>query len=402
MEYPLEGIRVLEWGIFHAGPGSTATLGDLGAEVVKIEQRGQGDPIRLRVQYGHTNLELPGGTNLFFEGANRNKKSIAIDLGKEKGRQLVYRLVPHFDVFLTNIRRKTVERMGMSYSTLAAINPQLIYVSVSCYGPLGPDSDLGGFDFQGQARAGIMYGMGTADSPPLVLHFAMIDQATTIVTSQAVLAALIMRQRTGKGQHVQTSVLGSALHLAYFNYLYGLWFRKDMFRHDRADTDPARNYYRGSDGKYLMLTVMTGAQWAALCQAIGRPELANRLVLDATGSRAQNIARELIATLDGVFATKTRDEWLSIFKELDLFACPVHQTSELESDLQIRENYLDAIEHPLLGKVSIPGFPARFSEGRAGTCKPAPRLGEHTEQVLRDLGGCSEEELQQLRGEEVI
>ncbi len=402
MERPLDGIKVLEWGIFHAGPGASAILGDLGAEIVKIEQRGVGDPVRRRDRYGHTHLDLPGGSNLFFEGANRNKKSIALDLSQDKGKRLVYRLVPHFDVFVTNIRRRTVEKMNMTYSTLSAINPSLIYVSVSCYGPEGPDRDSGGFDFQGQARAGIMYSVGRDGWPPLALHFAIVDQGAAIVTSQATLAALVQRQRTGRGQHVETSVLGSALYLAYFNYLYGLWFRKDMLRHDRADTDPARNYYQGADGEWLMLTLMTDADWVRFCRAIGRPDLAEDPRFSTEDSRVEVAPVEVISTLDSVFATRSRDEWLALLKEHDIFACAVNRTSVLESDPQIRANYLDEIHHPNLGRVPIPGFPARFSNAQAGTRKTAPKLGEDTDQVLRDLLGCTPEELEELRSEGVI
>ena len=159
MLQPLQGIRAVEWGIYHAGPGGLAILGDLGAEVIKIEQPNLGDPMRPRIQFGRASFAFKN-RNLFFEGANRNKKSITIDLSKEEGREIAYHLVASSDVFLTNMRNGTVEQMKMSYPILHEINPRLIYASVSAYGPSGPVSHRGGFDYQGQARSGMMFSMG--------------------------------------------------------------------------------------------------------------------------------------------------------------------------------------------------------------------------------------------------
>ena len=402
MEYPLEGIRILEWGIFHAGPGGTAILGDLGAEVVKIEQRGKGDPIRHRSRFGRTSFDLPGNRNLFFEGSNRNKKSICVDLSKDMGKEIVYRLIPHFDVFLTNLRRRTRENMGMTYPVLSDLNRRLIYVSISSYGPKGPDRDQGGFDFQGQARSGIMYSMGEPGTPPVLSQFGLIDQATAITVSQAILAALFMRERTGKGQMVETSILGSALYLSYFNLLNALWLHQDVPRHRRMDTDPIRNYYQCKDGKWFAITLRPNGDWPRFCQAIEHSELERDPRFNTQENRSEEHSSELITLLSQIFLARTRDEWLEAFRRYDLFACAIHRHTELENDPQIRENYLDELDHPTLGKVNIPGFPVHFSEARAGTRKAAPELGEHTEEVLRTLGGYSKHEIEQLKKEEII
>ncbi|MFH1625174.1 MAG: CoA transferase [Pseudomonadota bacterium] len=402
MEYPLEGIRILEWGIFHAGPGATAILGDLGAEVVKIEQRGKGDPIRHRGRFGRTSFDLPGGRNLFFEGSNRNKKSICVDLSKDMGKDIVYRLIPRFDVFLTNLRRRTREEMAMTYPILSDLNRRLIYISVSSYGPRGPDRDQGGFDFQGQARSGMMYSMGEPGTPPVLSQFGLIDQATAIVVSQAILAALFMRERTGKGQMVDASILGSALYLSYFNLLNALWLHQDVPRHRRMDTDPIRNYYQCKDGKWFAITLRPDGDWSRFCQAIEHVELERDPRFDTREKRSEERSTELITLLSQMFLAKTRDDWLETFRGYDLFACAVHRHTELENDPQIRENYLDELDHPTLGTVNIPGFPAHFSEARAGTRKAAPGLGEHTEEILRTFGGYGEHEIEQLKKEEVI
>lgn len=402
MEYPLEGIRVLEWGIFHAGPGGAAILGDLGAEVIKIEQRGRGDPIRHRSRFGRNSFGLPGNGNLFFEASNRNKKSISIDLDRKRGKEIVYRLIPQFDVFVTNLRRKTVEQMGITYPVLSRLNRRLIYASVSGYGPRGPDREQGGFDFQGQARSGVMYSMGEPEMPPLLSQFGIIDQATAIVLSQAIVTALFMREHTGKGQEIQTSILGAALHLTYFNFTNALWLRQDVPRHNRMDTDPTRNYYRCKDDRWLAMTLQPGGDWVCFCQAIDRPELARDPRFDTLEKRSEEHPKELISLLERIFLAKTRDEWLEIFKKCDLFVCPVHRPTELENDPQVRENYLDEINHPSLGKIKIPGFPAHFSGARAGTRKAAPQLGENTEEVLKALGGYSEQEIERFKNEGII
>ena len=402
MEYPLEGIRVLEWGIYHAGPGGTAILGDLGADIIKIEQSGKGDPIRHRSSIGKNSFSMPGNGNLFFEGSNRNKKSIAIDLNKENGKEIVYRLIPQCDVFVTNLRQKTVEKMGMTYHILSELNSKLIYASVSGYGPYGPDKEQGGFDFQGQARSGIMFCMGEPKMPPVLSQFGLIDQATAMTLCQGIVTALFMRERTGRGQHIQTSILGTALHLSYFNFLNALWLNQDVPRHQRTKTDPTRNYYCCKDDKWFTITLQPGDDWIRFCKAIDHPELETDLRFDTLEKRSNDHATEIISLLDSIFLTKARDEWLKIFKEFDLFACPVHRPTELQEDPQVMENYMDEIDSPSLGSVNIPGFPVHFSKAQAGTRKTAPGLGEHTEEILKKLGRYDDLQIEQLKKEEVI
>ena len=400
---PLEGIRVVECGVYHAGPGGSAILGDLGAEVIKVEQPGVGDPIRQGSRIGSIEFKIPGNRTLFCEGANRNKKSVTLDLTKPQGRGILGRLVAKSDVFLTNLRAPAIQKLDIGYEALRRVNPALIYASVSAFGSKGPDRNHGGFDYQGQARAGFMYSMGEEGTPPAVSQFGIIDQATAIMASHQIITALYMRERFGVGQEVHVSILGASVFLLYFNVLMANMGGFDVPRHRRATEHPMRNYYRCGDGRWIMMTLTPPARhWGPLCRALGRPDIENDPRFDTDEKRLES-AETLVALFDEVFATRPLDEWLRIFGEYDLFCCAVNRLTELAQDPQVIANgYLVELDHPTLGKVKVPGYPCDFSESVAGTTSFAPDLGEHTEQVLSELCGYTAAEIGELRGEGVV
>ena len=402
MPKPLDGIRILEWGIFHAGPGATAILADLGAEVIKIEQPGLGDPIRLLSRFGKANVSMKG-RSLFYEGANRHKKNITLNLDTEKGREIAYRLAAKSDVFMTNIRRKGVEKLRMTYPALSHINPRIIYATVSGYGPRGPESQQGAFDFHGQARSGMMYCMGEPDMPPLLLHFGVIDQATAIMASHAILTALFARERTGKGQEVHVSILGSALFLQYFNVMNAMVMGQPVPRHERRSTDALRNYYQCQDGKWVCITVSYQmSAWEDFCRAIGHPEMAKDPRFETRERRFEN-CEELIALLDSVFTTRTQEEWHRLFVEHGIFATRINSSMDLRYDPQVLENdYLVNFDHPIFGRNLIPGYPVHVSETPADTRGRAPEQGEHTDEVLQEIAGYSASEITQFRDDGVV
>ena len=400
---PLQGIRVIDCGIYHAGPGALAILGDLGAEVIKIEQPGIGDPIRRQKMIGSIPFELPGGRNLFCEGANRNKKSVTLNLHSEKGQEILYRLVEHSDVFLTNMRNPAIEKMKIAYPALHSVNPKLIYAKVSAFGPKGPDRDKGGFDYQGQARSGFMYAIGEEDMPPLVSQFGIIDQATAIMASHQLITALYMRERYGIGQEIEVSILGTSIFLQYFNALIAQMGEFDPPRHTRRSEQPMRNYYKCADGRWLMMTLTPQKRhWGPLCRALGRPELEEDSRFDTDEKRFRN-AKELIRIFDEEFRLRPLEEWLKIFEIFDLFGCAVNTIRDIDKDPQVLENdYLVDFIHPTLGKIKIPGYPGHFSRGRVGTATSAPVLGEHTEEVLHDVCCFSAEEIKAFREQGII
>ena len=403
MNQPLEGIRIIDCGIYHAGPGGPAILGDLGAEVIKIEQPSTGDPIREQKRIGRISMELKGDRNLFYEGANRNKKSVTVNLKTIEGQDILHRLIRKSDVFLTNMRPKALKTLNIEYQTLREINPSLIYAKVSAFGQKGPDRDRGGFDYQGQARSGFMYSMGEKNTPPMVSQFGIIDQATAIMASLEIITALFVRERSGVSQEVHVSILGTSTFLLYFNILMAQMKRFDPPRHDRKRENPLRNHYCCSDGCWLMMTLTPeDRHWGPLCRALGIPEIENDPRFNHPDQRLDN-AEMLITIFDRIFETRPRDEWLRIFSDYDLFACAVNRLSDLENDSQIIENeYLVDFEHPVLGKIKIPGFPIHFGRSVVGTKSAAPDLGQHTDNILKTIGGFSTDEISSFRAKGIV
>jgi crotonobetainyl-CoA:carnitine CoA-transferase CaiB-like acyl-CoA transferase len=403
MHKPLEGIRILEWGIFHAGPGGTAILSDMGAEVIKIEQPGTGDPSRELLKYSNINLELPNGESLAYLGSNRGKTSITLDLSHPEGKQIAYNLVKKSDVFFTNLRRSTIASMNMDYASLSRINPRLIYASVTGYGCKGADADSGAFDTQGQGRSGMMYNMGEPGMPPLIAQWAVVDQTTAIMASYQVVIALLMRERLGIGQEVDVSLLGTASYILYFNNLFCLLTGREVSRHEQASADPLRNLYRCQDDKWIVQCQPAGEErWQAVCQVLGHPELSENPRYNTRQKRIDN-SKELVPIFNKAFLAKPRDEWLRIFREKKLVMCAVNTTAEAINDSQMIENdYIVDFEHPDMGHVRIPGFPIHFSEAEVNNTIIAPKLGQHTDSVLREIGGYSDAEITRFRNDKVI
>ncbi|MDY7032952.1 MAG: CoA transferase [Thermodesulfobacteriota bacterium] len=407
MNEALEGIRALEWSVAHVGPNTGAILGDLGAEVIKIEQRITGEPARGFVTIWGSPVELPGGRNILFEYANRNKKSITVDVTKEKGKELIYRLVEKADIFLTNYRRKVGTRLGLDYKTLSQYNPRLIYAGASGFGLKGPDSGKGAFDTVGQARSGIMnniVGEQESDLPPMQIGGAVCDQLTSIMLVNGILTALIARDRLGIGQEVHTSMLGSMINFQAFTVNLSLLRGREPVKVPRTSAlNPIANYYKCGDGKWLiMLIVQPDESWHDFCQAFNIPEIENDPRFDTTQNRRKN-RRELISILDTIFATKPREEWLKVLEDNDFPCAPINTISELADDPQVIANeYITDFNHPVIGLIKLTGFPITFEKTPATIKSGAPELGQHTEEVLLEIGDYTWDDITELKEQEVI
>ncbi len=397
---PLEGVFVLEYGVFHAGPGAGAILGDLGADVLKIEDM-TGDPERYWTKLGFLDIAMPDGESAMFQFSNRNKRSICLDINPAKGRHVFEQLLESADVFLTNLRPSTKKKLGIDYEALRGLNPKMIHANVSGYGPEGPMADLGAFDPLGLARSGMMFVTGSEE--PKLMHIGILDQATAIAASHAIMTALFVRERSGMGQEVHVSLYSVGQWLTAANLtMHSLLGVNPIIPANRSEHSPLRNRYRCKDGKWIICTHHPEEKyWPTFCAATEQTHLlSDPRFADAKG-RSDNRAA-LIEILDEMFAKKTSVEWMEVFVPRGLMFCPVQQVGEIKNDPQALVNgYMVDFQDPALGKLRIPGYPIHFSDNTAGTRSLAPSLGQHTMKVLQELG-YSAQEIEDMKEDGVI
>ena len=403
MPMPLDGIRVIDWTIWQQGPVASLMLGDLGADVIKIEERVGGDPGRgvLKAQ----GLDLRDRPNFYFEANNRNKRSLTVDLKKPAGVAIVQRLAERADVFVQNFRKGVAARLGLDAATLRAQNPRLVYASASGYGPEGPESGAPSFDYLGLARSGIMYSAGEPDDDPLAIAGGIADQMGAIMLAYGIVVALLARERTGRGQAVDASHLGSMAWLQGLGLSARLMLGRALPRQARRfATNPLWNHYRCGDGLWLALSMLQPDRyWERFCAVLEMPEAAADARFKSMLDRMMN-AGECIALLDQVFARRPRAEWLRRLAEGgDFIYSIINAVDDLPDDPQMKANgYVTAFEHPAFGPTQVVGLPVRLSDTPGSIRLPAPEFGQHTEAILTEVLGYSWEEIGRLREAEVI
>ena len=383
----LEGVRIIDWTGFLVGPVAGSMLGDMGAEVIKVEQMGRGDPLRGVQTFFGVPLGLPQGRHAAFEHHNRNKRGIVVDLESPGGREVIYRLVESADVFLTNFRPRACAKLGLEYDDLRPHNPKLIYARASGFGEKGPDNELPSIDLIPQARSGIMMASGEPDMPPVHISTGLADSVTAIMLAYGVMSALLGRQRTGKGQMVTVSQLGSMMALQGFVTQLRMFPGLDFPRHDRnTPSNPLYNYYKCQDGKWVALALILERHWPLFCRALELPELEKDARFENISKRREN-RQELTAILDRVIASRPYSDWDRAFRGADLIYGPIQEIADLPHDPQVIENeYIIDFDHPNFGKVQYPGFPVQLSETPSSLRMPAPEFGQHTEEVLLEAG----------------
>ena len=399
---PLAGVRVVECGVWHAGPGASAIMADLGAEVIKIESM-DGDPERYHGSFGPMALGIAdrANWNLLFEMSNRNKRAMCLNVTTFEGKQILHQLVSEADIFLTNLRTSTKPKLGIDYETLKGVNPRLVHLNISGFGPEGPFADAGGFDPMGQAISGMMFLSGKPE--PSVLQVIVLDQLAAITASHAAITALYARERNGEGQEVHVSLYGSALWLMHANVLQSSIRGVNLdVSWERLNNPFSRTTFECGDGKWIMGTNHPEEKyWARFCEAVELPELATDPRFDTKEKRIA-VNAELIAMFDAQFKMRPRAEWLEIMREKNVLFAPINTTQDVVNDEQALVNgYLTDYDHPYLGQVRIPGYPARFSSYEAGPRTPAPDLGQDTDDILTELG-LSAAEIEVLRSAEVV
>jgi crotonobetainyl-CoA:carnitine CoA-transferase CaiB-like acyl-CoA transferase len=401
----LKGLKVVELASYVAAPGAGGILADWGAKVVKIEST-SGDAFR-RV-FDTAKNDLPG--NPVFELDNRGKRGIAVDIRTDEGREILRRLTKDADVFLTNVRPAALERSEMDWDSLHKHNPKLIYATVTGYGLEGPDRDRPGFDVAAfWCRSGMANMMAVKGTSPGLLRMAVGDHITSIATVSGIMAALYQREKTGKGQLVEASLLRTGIYAVSCDLSVQLMFGRLGSLYPREkNLVPANNFYRTADDRWLTLVPRQGdADWPDICKALGRPDIATDERFNSPRARREH-AGELTALLDEVFATKTRDEWAKLFDAADVVWAPAMTAAEVVDDPQaIASGAFTEVESASGKRFRSVNAPVRF---RDETGEPifketahthAPAIGEHTNEVLGELG-FSHTEIDQMREGKII
>jgi crotonobetainyl-CoA:carnitine CoA-transferase CaiB-like acyl-CoA transferase len=360
---PLDGVTIVDLTSYIAGSYSAMMLGDMGARVIKVEGL-EGDTFR----------ELHG-----FYGWNRGKRSIAVNLKDPAGSAVIHRLARTADVVMENMRPGVVERLGVDYETLRPLNGRLIYCSVSAFGPDGPDRDRPGYDPVFQSLGGVMTLQGFGGAPQYV-RIPVTDYYTAALASQAVLAALFVRERTGRGQRVWTSLLHGVLALQSGSFVD--WPGREIVYRDT----PTYRLYQAGDGGWFFLACGNQSFWVKLCTVLGKPEWASDARFASWFGRRDH-ADELTPLMEEAFASRPRDEWVRILTEADIPCAPTQDLRSFMSHPSVlHHKMLVEYDHAELGKLKMMGQPLRFSETPGADAGPPPLLGQHTAEILRGAG----------------
>jgi len=360
---PLDGVRVVDLTSYIAGSYAAMQLADLGAAVIKVEAL-EGDSFR----------ELPG-----FFGWNRGKRSLAVNLKTPEGRQIVEKLAERADVVMENMRPGVAERLGVGYERLSAINPRLIYSSVTAFGSSGPDSDRPGFDPIFQALGGLMTLQGFG-GPPVYLRTAPTDYYTAALATQGIVSALFAREKTGRGQRVETSLLRGVLALqagVAIDYPTKPTLVRD---------NPTYRLYQAGDGGWFFLAVGNQTFWVKLCKALELEHLADDPRFASWLARLEN-NQALLPLIDAKFKSQPRDYWLELLAKYDIPAAPVQTVMEFMQHPSVRhQDMVHEYDHPEVGRLRLMGQPIAFRGTPTRDPGPPPTLGQHTDAVLREIG----------------
>ncbi|WP_326540589.1 CaiB/BaiF CoA transferase family protein [Pseudorhodoferax sp.] len=376
---PLEGVRIIDLTSVLLGPYCTVLLGDLGADVVKVEGL-DGDSTRNVGPARH-----PGMSGVFLT-ANRNKRSIAIDLKQADGRAVLLDLVRGADVFVTNVRRKPLQRLGLAYADLAAVNPGLVYCNAVGYGAGGPNEDDPAFDDIIQAHSGVAALQGYFNGQPQYVATVMADKGAGLMAALALTAAIRHRDRTGQGQQVDVPMFETLVSFNMVEHLYGATFVPPI--EGTVYPRPVSRFrrpYRTADGHLAVLPYNDG-QWLRFFAMVGRDDFATDPRFATLAERTRHVDA-LYALIDEVMATRGSAEWLALLHGNDIPAVAVKHPTELLDDPQLRAtDFFEQVEHPSEGPVVSMRSPMRMSASPAGLRRHAPRLGQHTREILAELG----------------
>jgi crotonobetainyl-CoA:carnitine CoA-transferase CaiB-like acyl-CoA transferase len=384
MTGPLEGVRIVELGVWIAGPATGGILADWGADVVKVEPP-EGDPARTfgRMLGG----DLP--SNPVFELDNRGKRSISLDLSTERGVAVAHQLVESADVLLTNLRPAALERLNLGPKETCDRQPRLVYAIITGYGLEGPEAERGAYDIAAfWARAGIAESLRAPGGPLPFQRGGMGDHTVAMTGAAMISAALVERARTGRGQLVSTSLLRQGVYTIGFDINVAvMWGRSIGIGSRETMHSPVLNNYVASDGKSFWIVGLEGDRhWPALARAVGHPEWITDARFDSARNRAVH-AGELIGLLDEIFATRTLDDWAAAFaEEPELFWSPVNTIDDVVADEQFHAAHSVVDVPDEQGTLPMLATPVDFDGRPPAPRWRAPLVGEHTREVLQELG----------------
>ena len=397
MPQALEDIKVLDLSRILAMPYCSMMLGDLGAEIIRVERPGTGDETR------HWGPPWAGDQSAYYLSINRNKKSITVDLKKREGQEIIRRLAKRSDILLENFLPGSLAEMGLGYESIQAINPGIIYASLTGYGQTGPCKDQPGWDFIIQAQGGVMSITGEPDGPPMKVGVAIVDITAGFFASTAILAALHYREKTGLGQHIDIALLDTQV--AWLANQAGNFLVSGKVPRRLGNAHPnivPYETFQAKDGIYIALGVGSNAQWQKFCRLARLEHLMNDPRYATNPKRVEN-RQELVAYLQQVFREKTSTEWLKILTEAEIPNAPINTIDRVFADPQVcaREMIVD-MEHPVTGKYKVVGSPMKLSQTPVQYRIPPPLLGEHTEEILRNILGYDAAAIARLKEEKVI
>jgi crotonobetainyl-CoA:carnitine CoA-transferase CaiB-like acyl-CoA transferase len=394
-DQPLKGIRVLDLTRVLAGPYCAMLLGDMGAEVIKVEEPGKGDDTRGWPPFA-------GGESTYFMSVNRNKKSVTVNLKAPEGRELMKKLAKKSDVLLENFRTGTMEKLGLGYATLAKLNPRLVYCAISGFGESGPESHRGGYDLIVQAESGVMDLTGFADGPPVKVGNSIADLVAGMSGAHGVTLALLARQKTRRGQKVEIAMLDVMASL--LTYQAGMYLNAGRTPARRGNEHPSivpYEVFKAADG-YLALGVANNSLWERCCAALERPDLARDERFATEASRVEHRAT-LVPLLNQVLGARSGADWMKRLEAVGVPAGRIRTVPEVcESEHLRARGMLVALPHAKAGTVKMMGVPIRLhrTPGKAKTA--APVLGGDTEAVLTRVLGLRRADVQRLRKSGVL